>query len=356
MTKEDFLEQLSKQLNHLPQNDYDDIIEHFEEYFDEASSENEDVIIEELGEPQKLAKELLTAMNLPPAEDKDNEADWTNWNLPSTLVKKEFDDVSILDFSLLNRPIEIKTGNVSRITLTYYQESDDFSPIGYQVVDSTLQISENQQVKNEKSLFKLFSLHFLESLKETITVILPQTQQIINIKGRQNNGNIKLIDLKVNHVNLSSLNGIIKLNKIETDLADLDNKNGAIRLNNCQISQGAIKVKNGIISQTDSQLTNCIIKNKNGNIRFTGGEVNKSNIENKNGIIKIQDSRLQDQIKIENKNGTIKVNLHQDFLPHTRVQVRNKNGFVHVNENTNTAFPIKAYLLVENKNGTITVD
>lgn len=98
MTKEDFLEQLSKQLNHLPQNDYDDIIEHFEEYFDEAGSENEDVIIEELGEPQKLAKELLTAMNLPLAEDKDNEADWTNWNLPSTLVKKNLMMLAFLIF------------------------------------------------------------------------------------------------------------------------------------------------------------------------------------------------------------------------------------------------------------------
>lgn len=356
MTKQDFLEQLSKQLNHLPQNDYDEIMEYFEEYFDEAGSKNEDKIIEELGEPQKVAKEMLTALNLPLNKDKQSDADWTNWDLPSTLIKKEFDGVSALDFSLLNQSIEIKNGNVSRVTLTYYQENDDFSSISYQVFDKTLHLSENQQEKNEKNFFNLFSLHFLESLKETITLILPQSQQLISIKGKQNNGNIKLTDLKPNRVSLASLNGSIKLKQIEADQADLDNKNGAIKLNDCQISQGTIEVKNGIISQMDSQLTNCSIKNKNGNIHFTGGEVNKADIENKNGIINIQKTRLQDQIKIENKNGTIKVELDQGLLPYSRVQTHNKNGFVRVNKDTNTAFPTKTHLFIKNKNGTITVD
>ena len=59
MNKETFLQELRKSLKVLPQQDRDEAVEFYEEYFDEAGVENEASVIAELGEPKVLAKKIL---------------------------------------------------------------------------------------------------------------------------------------------------------------------------------------------------------------------------------------------------------------------------------------------------------
>ena len=59
MTRNEYMEQLKKYLKQLPKEDYDNAIEYFSEYFDEAGAENEQQVMKELGEPKEAARELL---------------------------------------------------------------------------------------------------------------------------------------------------------------------------------------------------------------------------------------------------------------------------------------------------------
>ena len=59
MTRKEYMEQLKKYLKRLPKEDYDNAIEYFSEYFDEAGAENEQQVMEELGQPKEAAGELL---------------------------------------------------------------------------------------------------------------------------------------------------------------------------------------------------------------------------------------------------------------------------------------------------------
>ena len=59
MTRKEYMEQLKKYLKRLPKEDYDNAIEYFSEYFDEAGAENEQQVMKELGEPKEAAGELL---------------------------------------------------------------------------------------------------------------------------------------------------------------------------------------------------------------------------------------------------------------------------------------------------------
>lgn len=59
MTRNEYMEQLKKYLKRLPKEDYDNAIEYFSEYFDEAGPENEQQVMEDLGEPKEAARELL---------------------------------------------------------------------------------------------------------------------------------------------------------------------------------------------------------------------------------------------------------------------------------------------------------
>ena len=59
MTRKEYMEQLKKYLKRLPKEDYDNAIEYFSEYFDEAGPENEQQVMEELGQAKEAARELL---------------------------------------------------------------------------------------------------------------------------------------------------------------------------------------------------------------------------------------------------------------------------------------------------------
>ena len=59
MTKIEFLEQLRNRLNKLPADEANAAVSFYEEYFDEAGSENEQTVIQELGTPAKIASQIM---------------------------------------------------------------------------------------------------------------------------------------------------------------------------------------------------------------------------------------------------------------------------------------------------------
>lgn len=54
MTRKEYMEQLRKYLKRLPKEDYENAIEYFSEYFDEAGPENEQQVMEELGHDKRM--------------------------------------------------------------------------------------------------------------------------------------------------------------------------------------------------------------------------------------------------------------------------------------------------------------
>lgn len=59
MTRTEYLALLEKELSALPKKDFQEAMDYFIEYFDEAGSENEADIIEELGTPHEAARDIL---------------------------------------------------------------------------------------------------------------------------------------------------------------------------------------------------------------------------------------------------------------------------------------------------------
>ena len=59
MTRTEYLAQLDKYLKKLPKKDYQEAMDYFVEYFDEAGPENEAKVIAELGSPREAAHEIM---------------------------------------------------------------------------------------------------------------------------------------------------------------------------------------------------------------------------------------------------------------------------------------------------------
>ena len=59
MTRTEYIAKLTKYLRKLPQKDYEEALEYFMEYFEEAGPENEAQVIAELGTPKEAAHEAI---------------------------------------------------------------------------------------------------------------------------------------------------------------------------------------------------------------------------------------------------------------------------------------------------------
>lgn len=62
MTKTEYIAKLTKYLRRLPQKDYEEALEYFMEYFEEAGPENEAQVIAELGTPKEAAHEVISRL------------------------------------------------------------------------------------------------------------------------------------------------------------------------------------------------------------------------------------------------------------------------------------------------------
>lgn len=59
MNKNEFLAQLRKKLNRLPEQEIETAIRYYEEYFSDAGVENEQKVIQELGSPSAVASKII---------------------------------------------------------------------------------------------------------------------------------------------------------------------------------------------------------------------------------------------------------------------------------------------------------
>ena len=68
MKRREFIEELEDRLRHLPYKDRKEAIKFYEEYFDEAGSENEQTVINELRSPAHIASKILSDYAIKEAE------------------------------------------------------------------------------------------------------------------------------------------------------------------------------------------------------------------------------------------------------------------------------------------------
>ena len=62
MTKVEYLAKLDKYLRNLPKEDYQEAMDYFSEYFEEAGPENEAQVIAELGTPKEAARDIISRL------------------------------------------------------------------------------------------------------------------------------------------------------------------------------------------------------------------------------------------------------------------------------------------------------
>lgn len=99
MNKNQYLECLRSNLHNIPNEEVDNIIEYYKEYFEDAGVENEQVVIAELGKPELLANKISADYVIKGMEN-DNEPIKN-----VTQVKKGISNIWILILAICGAPI-----------------------------------------------------------------------------------------------------------------------------------------------------------------------------------------------------------------------------------------------------------
>lgn len=69
MNREEYLRRLSYLLQDLPEEEYREALEYYEDYFDEAGPQREQEVIRELGKPERIAAMIRDSV-------KEKDGDW----------------------------------------------------------------------------------------------------------------------------------------------------------------------------------------------------------------------------------------------------------------------------------------
>jgi uncharacterized membrane protein len=60
MTKQEFLHELRRELERIPFDERENAVRYYEEYFEDAGPENEQKVLEELGDPKEVARQVFS--------------------------------------------------------------------------------------------------------------------------------------------------------------------------------------------------------------------------------------------------------------------------------------------------------
>lgn len=165
-------------------------------------------------------------------------------------VKKEVNDFNRMDIKSNSYNILIKTGNVSKATITYYQKKKN--PIDITVKERQLSINENYSDKsltshNHFNLFGLKDLINLSTLNESNTIIitLPKKQTIDFLKVDLATGNldlsnstIKQADINLNVGDLTFTKMIVSNLKANLDVGSVDSNHTLFTNSDLSIAMG----------------------------------------------------------------------------------------------------------------------
>lgn len=318
MNRQEFISKLSERLSVLKPEDKKNAIEFYEEYFNDAGEEAEESIIEELGDPEKLAEEILSFYK-------------NSYSVDDKSIVKQVEKNSISNFVFEVYSSNIYVEDSPSGIFEYKLENIPEEEVKTNIENGTFYLTENVSEfftrEGFGNFFKNFSCKFFndESVKRKIWVYIPQELKTEYVEFNSRLGSVKINDVRMRKIkasltcgslhindceseelNLSTAAGGIKITDIKSKKINLYSASGSIKLNDVEVNEIKSSTGAGNISVTDVSTDFIQASSGAGNILCTDMETDKCNINTGAGNCKIIDSNINIS-KITTGAGNIKV-------------------------------------------------
>lgn len=253
----EFLRELRSLLVANHSEDVDSIVEYFEEYIEDKkeSGEQEEDILEELGNPSDIVSEILGRKVIK--------------NNVSGLI-------TIIDADVKSFDIEITTDDVTEV----FVEKDENANVLVETRDNVLSIKQLDEEHNT-SFFNHFS--------QVIKVKLSMDSHLEEVKVTSASGDLYVEgSLYIDSFDARSLSGDIEFDEVDIDELSLKLKSGDIDIDDSNIHKASISATSGDIDIEDTTIEICEIDLKSGDIDIDNLDVQSLNARTLSGDIDIQ--------------------------------------------------------------------
>ncbi|MGI2327906.1 DUF4097 family beta strand repeat-containing protein [Planococcus sp. YIM B11945] len=291
MTENQFLMELDRALERLPEEEREDILQDIREYFTygRQDGKTDSDIASELGSPLSIAEELIGQADLKLL---------AGLVPKDSLAKSEFDnvDIQIETGSLIIGPSNDGELHVDVENKTYKQQ------LFVDILNRTLVVT----LKDEKK-WNLFNFN---TKSPTITVQLP-AKTYEDVKLYADNGRIAGSSMESGSFKATSDNGQIQLSHIAAQQLFITSDNGAIELQAATSTKLTAKTDNGKINFKDVTAASISLETDNGSISLLNVE-GETKAKTDNGRIHLLTNNLERSIDLKTDNGAITIETMSD--------------------------------------------
>lgn len=214
-------------------------------------------------------------------------------------VKKEVDDFTKIDIKSSSYNVLIKSADVNKTTLSYYQKTKN--PIDTTVKDGQLTINDNNSKldstsKKHINFFELKDLISLSTInqevrKQTIIITLPKKQTIDLLKADLATGNLDLSDSTVRQADINLSMGDLTFTKMIVSNLKANLDVGSVDSDNTLFTNADLSIAMGEFSG------NNLIFNGHNKIDATTGEIE---IALKDYTINVQADSHSGEVEVTN--------------------------------------------------------
>ena len=214
-------------------------------------------------------------------------------------VKKEVDDFNKIDIKSSSYNVLIKSADVNKTTLSYYQKTKN--PIDTTVKDGQLTINDNNSKldstsKKHINFFELKDLISLSTInqevrKQTIIITLPKKQTIDFLKADLATGNLDLSDSTVRQADINLSMGDLTFTKMIVSNLKANLDVGSVDSDNTLFTNADLSIAMGEFSG------NNLIFNGHNKIDATTGEIE---IALKDYTINVQADSHSGEVEVTN--------------------------------------------------------
>lgn len=250
MTSEQFLEELGEALYGLNQEDRDNTLQFYKEYFEDAGAENTASVIEELGSPKKLAEEILSVYKTSGRAGSNDKPGTTE------ICKKLQDGITSLRLDVTSAYVHILQKDFASDVVEYKTENIPAEDIKIKTKDGELSIEERPLFSMHKKMFSDFFRNvnfnkvYDETVKRKITIYIPKTISLEQIELNIQFGSITIEDVEAEKITGYTACGNFAISNFECEKIYFNTSAGAISLINgkaeivkMQSSAGLVKLE-----------------------------------------------------------------------------------------------------------------
>lgn len=301
MTKQEYMQQLSRALEGYEQGFVQEILESYEEHFEAGlkNGRSEEEICRELGDIEELLREMGDEM-----ECKKEEATGLK---PMTAIEPQqvqYSGISKVQLNLREMDAEISRSADGELHVCLQSGEELSLYLEEQVQGDTYLLTEKEPMSKQPILNLASLLRMMHTPTQKLLVELPE--RIEFLRGKTTSGDLKLQKLNSRAVELESTSGDIKITQMVAEESVIKASSGDIQLRQVNTAEMVLQSSSGDIDWEDGQVQQALMRVVSGDIELThiGGQ--KVEIKSSSGNIELDGVRGKNW-RVETSSGDVEL-------------------------------------------------